>query len=227
YHNGDISLSDLRSSKSVQQIIQKANNSHEICRLKWSPEENYLASGGGCGTVKIFDKRIIRNNENCVDSKDPSCIKLVQDSILTDHSASVKALSWCPWKPNILATGGGIDDGRVILWNTTKGTPIDQISTGSQISGIAFSQKYKEIALSHGYGLINGQITIWQVSNMKKISSIEAHPSRILSMSMNPMNNMIATLGADEILRFWDLFPEQNENNAKSIHGDDFSRING
>ncbi|CAG2063338.1 unnamed protein product, partial [Timema podura] len=37
------------------------------------------------------------------------------------HQAAVKALSWCPWQPNILASGGGTADRTIRFWNCNTG----------------------------------------------------------------------------------------------------------
>ena len=36
---------------------------------------------------------------------------------LQGHKAAVKALAWCPWQRNLLATGGGSTDKTMRFWN--------------------------------------------------------------------------------------------------------------
>jgi cell division cycle 20, cofactor of APC complex len=36
---------------------------------------------------------------------------------LQGHKAAVKALAWCPWQRNLLATGGGTSDQTMRFWN--------------------------------------------------------------------------------------------------------------
>jgi len=36
---------------------------------------------------------------------------------LLGHKAAVKALAWCPWQRNLLATGGGTNDQTMRFWN--------------------------------------------------------------------------------------------------------------
>lgn len=33
------------------------------------------------------------------------------------HSSAVKAISWCPYKSNILVSGGGVKDKKIVVWN--------------------------------------------------------------------------------------------------------------
>jgi cell division cycle protein 20 (cofactor of APC complex) len=60
-----------------------------------------VASGGNEGKVNIWDIR----NKNTFFSYHL-------------HRGAVKALEWCPWKIDLLASGGGAKDHQIILWNS-------------------------------------------------------------------------------------------------------------
>ena len=68
--------------------------------MKWSSDNNYLASGG---------------NDNIVFVWEPRMNKYVGK--LSEHSAAVKALAWSPHKTTLLATGGGSTDKSIKLWD--------------------------------------------------------------------------------------------------------------
>lgn len=51
-----------------------------------------------------------------------------------DHTAPVRALAWCPFKSNTLATGGGPTDGSIKMWSTESGNCVTTIDTGSQVA---------------------------------------------------------------------------------------------
>jgi WD40 repeat protein len=40
--------------------------------------------------------------------------------VLDEHDACVRGLSWCKWKDNMLATGGGSHDMTLRLWDVGK-----------------------------------------------------------------------------------------------------------
>ena len=40
---------------------------------------------------------------------------------LDAHQAAVKALAWCPWQKNLLASGGGTADRMIRFWNANNG----------------------------------------------------------------------------------------------------------
>ena len=53
---------------------------------------------------------------------------------MTAHTAAVKALAWCPFQANLLASGGGTADRSIRFWNTHTGALLNSIDTGSQVS---------------------------------------------------------------------------------------------
>lgn len=92
----------------------------EVCGLKWSCEGSLLASGG---------------NENRVYIWEPN--KMSSSKFLyrfNEHRAAVKALAWCPYQFNVLASGGGTKDGCIKLWNVQNGTCISSVETKAQAS---------------------------------------------------------------------------------------------
>lgn len=59
-----------------------------------------FASGANDSKVYIWD---IRQN--------------IPSGTIKGHKGAVKALSWCPWKSNTLATGGGKNDRMIKIWD--------------------------------------------------------------------------------------------------------------
>ena len=88
----------------------------EVCGLKWSPSGNQLASGGNDNLLHIWQQGQERPLHT-----------------LTAHQAAVKALAWCPFQSNLLATGGGTADRSIKFWNTHTGALLNSIDTGSQV----------------------------------------------------------------------------------------------
>ena len=72
-------------------------------------------------------------------------------STLTEHKAAVKALAYCPWKSNILASGAGSNDKYIKIWNTTSGEWVSSVETGSQVCALEWNKYDHELLSAHGY----------------------------------------------------------------------------
>lgn len=77
---------DVRVQNALISVM--SHHEQEVCGLKWSHDGTQLASGGNDNLLNIWD----------MNSSQPKFT-------LTEHCAAVKALSWCPWQSNLLATG--------------------------------------------------------------------------------------------------------------------------
>ncbi len=53
---------------------------------------------------------------------------------LNQHQSAVKAMAWCPWQQNTLATGGGTSDRTIKFWNASTGNCVNSVDSGSQVS---------------------------------------------------------------------------------------------
>lgn len=124
--------------------------------------------------------------------------------IIDQHNAAVKALSWCPWQRNVLASGGGTADRTLRIWNTTLGTNLKTTDTGSQVCSIQWSDTHKELVSSHGFS--HNQLILWKYPTMQKIQEFTGHTSRVLHLAKSPDGETICSGSADETLRFWNLF---------------------
>jgi cell division cycle protein 20 (cofactor of APC complex) len=59
---------------------------------------------------------------------------------LSGHKAAVKALAWCPWQRNLLATGGGSSDKTMRFWNIETGKCINVANTESQVCSLLWNK---------------------------------------------------------------------------------------
>eukprot|EP01119_Soliformovum_irregulare_P014962 TRINITY_DN4152_c0_g1_i5.p1 TRINITY_DN4152_c0_g1~~TRINITY_DN4152_c0_g1_i5.p1 ORF type:complete len:468 (+),score=99.03 TRINITY_DN4152_c0_g1_i5:266-1669(+) len=167
-------------------------HSSEICGLKWNANGTALASGGNDDLVNVWDMS-----------------RSTPKFTFSEHKSAVKAIAWCPWK-DILATGGGTNDRSIKFWNTTTGSCINTIKTQGQVTQLAWSKtsECQEIVSSHGSP--TSTLAVWNLRSHKPIAEFIAHRNRILCMAQNPDGTEIATIGADERLCFWEIFPRRN-----------------
>lgn len=123
---------------------------------------------------------------------------------MTEHQAAVKALAWCPFERNTLATGGGTADRCIKTWNTQTGALLNSVDTGSQVLSLLWSTTEKELLSSHGYA--ENQLCLWKYPAMVKTKELSGHTSRVLHMAASPDGRTVVSGAGDETLRFWDVF---------------------
>jgi cell division cycle protein 20 (cofactor of APC complex) len=104
-----------------------------------------------------------------------------------------------------LATGGGKADGCIKIWNIyNENNQIKNVDTQSQISGLLWSDKNRELLSSHGYNQNN--MIVWKYPSMEKLAELNGHSNRVLSVAMSANGEIVASLGADQTIRFWECF---------------------
>ena len=177
---------DTRLRNHVVQTMH--GHAQEVCGLEWSSDGTLLCSGGYDNIVNIWDAR---NANEALFS-------------FTNHQAAVKAVGWCPFQSNLLATGGGSTDKCIKFWNTATGNLVNSVDTGSQVCSLKWSTHYRELVSSHGYA--DNQLMLWRFPSMTNIARINAHSSRVLHLALSPDGQTIASAAGDETIKFWSVF---------------------
>ncbi|PKX93855.1 WD40 repeat domain-containing protein [Aspergillus novofumigatus IBT 16806] len=179
-------------------VAELVSHTSEVCGLEWRPDGAQLATGGNDNLVNIWDARSL------------SAPKFTK----TNHRAAVKALSWCPWQLNLLATGGGSYDRHIHFWNTTTGARTNSIDTGSQVTSLRWSNHYREIVSSSGFP--DNSLSIWSYPTLVRNIEIPAHETRVLHSCLSPDGQLLATAAADESLKFWKIFERKPGTSASA-----------
>ncbi|CAK6966889.1 cell division cycle protein 20 homolog [Scomber scombrus] len=190
--SGHIHHHDVRVAN--HHISTLTGHSQEVCGLKWSPDGRYLASGGNDNLVCVWP----RMQEGSVSNESQAV------HCWSEHQGAVKALAWCPWQPNILASGGGTSDRHIRIWNVNSGSCITSLDTQSQISSLVFAPNYKELVSAHGYA--HNNLTIWKYPSLVKVTELNGHEDRVLSLTLSPDSSTVATIAGDETIRLWKSF---------------------
>jgi len=213
---------DVRVGQSV--VRKLSGHKQEVCGLRWSFDDQQLASGGNDNKLFIWNAH----------SSSPL-------TRFNEHTAAVKAIAWSPHqhgekrssagKPRggaracsrhshaqllthfapvracagLLASGGGTADRCIRFWNTLTSTPLNCVDTGSQVCNLMWSKNVNEVVSTHGYSL--NQIIVWRYPSMTKVATLTGHTYRVLYLAMSPDGQTIVTGAGDETLRFWNAFP--------------------
>jgi len=157
-----------------------------VCGLDYSAD-GALASGGNDNRVMIWEQH----------GKSPL-------HTLTEHRAAVKALRWCPWQRRVLASGGGSADRRVCLWNGSSGRLLAAADAESQVTGVLWAPRERELLTAHGYS--RNQLSLWGYPSLRKTAELEGHSGRLLGLAQSPDGALVCSSSADETLRFWRVF---------------------
>ncbi|KKA28336.1 hypothetical protein TD95_004920 [Thielaviopsis punctulata] len=69
------------------------------------------------------------------------------------HAAAVKAIAFCPWRPNVLATGGGSADKCIHFFDTRTGKELAEIKVSAQVTSLVWSKQRREIVATFGFAV--------------------------------------------------------------------------
>ncbi|XP_049847068.1 fizzy-related protein homolog isoform X2 [Schistocerca gregaria] len=194
--NGDILSSGSRDRLILQRDVRTpgvvaekklVGHRQEVCGLKWSPDNQYLASGGNDNRLYVWNLH-----------------SLTPVQTYTEHLAAVKAIAWSPHHHGLLASGGGTADRCIRFWNTLTGQPMQCVDTGSQVCNLAWSKHSSELVSTHGYS--QNQILVWKYPSLTQVAKLTGHSYRVLYLAMSPDGEAIVTGAGDETLRFWNVF---------------------
>ncbi|KAF3080544.1 ubiquitin-protein transferase activating protein [Orbilia oligospora] len=187
--SGEIINHDVRIAD--HKVASLVSHTAEVCGLEWRADGAQLASGGNDNLVNIWDARALSA---------PRFSK-------TNHKAAVKAIAWCPWQNNLLATGGGTFDKKIHFWNSTTGARVNTIDCNTQVTSLKWSTSYKEIVSTHGFP--DNQLIVWSYPSLVKCAEIPAHETRVLHSALSPDGQVLATAASDESLKFWKIFEKK------------------
>ena len=182
-----VRLFDVRQN-TANPIFTFAGHNQEICGLKLSPDNSYIASGGNDNRLLLWDIR-----------------KMKLMGVLGEHNAAVKALAWCPRKRSILVSGAGTADRKLRVFDTSKEECISISDTGSQVCNLSFDPEGECLISTHGYSL--NQLIVWNHSRnydyFRKEDVLIAHKLRVLYLATSPCGKYAVTGAGDETIRVW------------------------
>ncbi|KAG6864756.1 hypothetical protein C0991_007357 [Blastosporella zonata] len=138
--DGSISLFDVRCAKETRRV---SGHKGRILGLKWNTDGSMLATGDDLGMVYIWDKRA--GKELLEEGTQGSKMR---------HRGPVKALAWCPWKPDLLATGSIYPEGTIHVWSSSSPsalpTPTLTVPLDTSVLSLHWSPHCKELLSTHG-----------------------------------------------------------------------------
>jgi cell division cycle 20-like protein 1, cofactor of APC complex len=180
---------DVREGTATNGGMRFVGHRQEVCGLRWSPDEQMLASGGNDNKLLLW-------------SATNGSAPMLR---LSEHKAAVKAIAWSPHQRGLVASGGGTADRCIRIWNSVSTTPVQTVDTMSQVCNLAWSRNVNELVSTHGYS--QNQVVVWSYPALTPIATLTGHTMRVLYLAVSPDGQNIVTGAGDETLRFWNVFP--------------------
>lgn len=152
-----------------------------VCSVAYSPDGNWIASGGGDWLVKIWN---------------PSTKSLALQ--FAGHTSTVASVAYSP-DGTMIASGAA--DNTAKLWSITNRRLLYTMNVGSTVSSVAISPDGQTIATGdYAYN-----VTLWQLSNGRSIKTLKGHSSRVLSLAFSPDGKTLASGGVDTTIKLWNM----------------------
>lgn len=157
-----------------------------IASVHYSPDGQYLASGGGDKKIRVWEARTGR---------------LVHE--WDGPSSFTCAVRFSP--DGNLVAAAGYESGSahpIHVYDRGTGKPRTQLKspTAGGIRRLVFSPDGKSL-ISAGF---DGHLRVWDLSTMKEIVAIKVEAGSLYDLALSPDGRMVATAGRDG-LRLWDL----------------------
>lgn len=245
---GAIEMYDRRDAYAAHRLEMHRSKVHGV---KWSSDGNYLASSDQQGIVYIWD---IRAGKDLRESKrmggrmkhgapvKVSPLKRFSMFILNIR----KALSWCPWQPDLLATGSTYPDGKIRIFSVKSTSPIPQpiqvLSLNSAITSLQWSPHSKELLSTHGTSWdpkaprsvsgrpvavntpLTNSITVHSYPSGRRLLSVNAHTAAIGHSCLGPDGTMLFTVcPSEEAMKMWKVWGAPEKSARPTSSWDRFS----
>lgn len=194
YSDGAVYLCDLRSA-SVTSLSM--HGSLKCCGVAWSRDGNKLAAGDNDGCVRLWDLRAGWNAPPLAQFFHGDC--------------GVRALDWCPWESSMLATGGGMNDQTVRVWDTGSLACVGLYRVGTQVCALKWLSRSRALLTANGSPLRNLCLRHWP--DLKAIDSVKCGNHRLLDLAIDDADDTAVTLSADDTVAFWQL--TRGDDNAR------------
>lgn len=177
-----ISQGENRTTQPGNSIIQTyfGHNSW-VSTLAWSPNGQWIASGGGDCTVQVWN---VATGET--------------HSVYHGHTNYVQAVAWSPDGQYIAS---GSDDCTVKVWNISTGNLIFTYSEHSnKVKAITWSPDGERIASAS----LDRTVQIWSPLKRRRLFTYSGHSSGVNGVAWSPDDKSIASASSDKTILVWD-----------------------
>lgn len=221
---GEVTLLELIQKEEVKKIPQKGKSKKDSKATREDPKVIFITYiikrkvSFKCDQQQICGMDInttgnqiaIGANNNSSSIWDISDLTKPKKLFHLKHEAAVKAVAFCPWVPNLLATGGGSRDKNIRFWHSTSGTLISQHKTNGQITAVVWSRSKREILVTFGFGENtekNCILAVYTYPSMKlKVKVTAPSDMRILTADISNDFSSVCTSISDQSVRIYNVW---------------------
>ena len=172
------------------------------------------------------------------------CVVFIRDMSLSGLTP-VQALSWCPWQPDLLATGSTYPDGKIRVFTVKSTNPIPEplhvVSLNTAITSLQWSPHSKELLSTHGtswdprtpqtpgrpiavHTPLTNSITVHSFPSYRRLLSVNAHTGAVGHSCLSPDGTMIFTIcPSEEAMKMWKVWSAPERPIRKASTWDKFS----
>lgn len=185
-------LWDAQTGKQVRSLAGNASN---VTSVAFSPDGQFVLSGGGDYTVRLWQVqsgallRVMRGHMDTVTSVAFSKTGQFAWSGSADHTIRL-------WD---------LGSGREVAELDQQPVPVDEIAVGDDDISI----------LSSGH---DGSMRLWRLASTSDVRGIFAHPAGVTSVAISPDNRFALSGGQDGLVKVWDV-QSGRELNRLAGHG--------
>jgi len=209
--SGGVDMYDVRQPSAKNRIQVGQGKVHGV---RWSLDGTMLATSDSHGVVQVWDARASK----FITANSRMGSKMQHDG------AHVKALAWCPWKSDILATGSTFPDGKIRLWSVKPAPtpePLHTISLNTSVTSLIWSPHCKELLSTHGSSwqyrsaslpallssdpvlprgavpvktMYTNSVTVHAYPSLERVASVTAHSSPVGHSCLSPDGTKIFTI---------------------------------
>ena len=189
-------LWDIANESERESFVEHGKS---VMSIAFSPNGGTLASASLDGFVRLWP---VSSDHNRVSLR---------------HGGWVESVAFSP-DQTMLASGGGDQEGSVVLWDAVRSRRISTFSGhGALVESVTFSSDGRLLASASR----DRTIKLWDVINQRVNRTLAGHSNVVHAVAFSPNGEILASSSRDNTIKLWDVASGENRATFKitnSLH---------